>query len=125
MATYIDSIHIHVDGTANKLARSFENCNNWATDQILRQIDLLSDVMRTLNGRMATETDVVKEIQRVMMEMRAQVNALQRQQHATEDRLIHAFQDEFSKVKGEIDALASTVRSTLPYNLAPDTKCWK
>ncbi|KAF7596762.1 hypothetical protein BBP40_000190 [Aspergillus hancockii] len=125
VATYMDSIHIHVDGTAHKLARSFENCNNWATDQILRQIDLVSDIMRTLNGRMATEADVVKEMQRVMMEMRAQVNTLQRQQHASEDRLVHVFQSELSKVRDEISALAltvKTVRSTLPYNLTLDTR---
>lgn len=120
ISTYMDSLHIHVDGTANKLARSFENSSNWSTDQILRHTGYLSDLMRKLNTRVMSYTEVTRELQRVMMEIKIQVGAIQREQHQMEDRMTQLFQSEYNKLKGEINVLASTVRSTLPCNPAQD-----
>ncbi|KAE8134378.1 hypothetical protein BDV38DRAFT_273564 [Aspergillus pseudotamarii] len=122
ISTYMDSLHIHVDGTANKLARSFENNSNWSTDQILRHTGHLSDLMRKLNARVMSDTEVTRELQRVMMEVKIQVGAIQREQHQMEDRMTQLFQSEYNKLKGEINVLASTVRSTLPYNPAQDAR---
>ncbi|KAE8348871.1 hypothetical protein BDV28DRAFT_152411 [Aspergillus coremiiformis] len=123
IATYMDSIHIHVDGTANKLARSFENMSNWSTDQILRQTEGLWDILRTLSGQMMNMTEALKEMQRAMIEMRGQLNALQREQRQTEDRMMQSFQGEFSKLRRDINVLGPTMRfSSLPYNSTLDTR---
>ncbi|KNG89543.1 hypothetical protein ANOM_001899 [Aspergillus nomiae NRRL 13137] len=122
ISTYMDSLHIHVDGTANKLARSFENTNNWSTDQILRHTGHLSDLMRKLNNRVMSDTEVTRELQRVTMEVKIQVGAIQREQRHMEDRMTQLFQSEYNKLKGEINALASTVRSNLPHNPAQDAR---
>ncbi|KOC15829.1 hypothetical protein AFLA70_183g001451 [Aspergillus flavus AF70] len=122
ISTYMDSLHIHVDGTANKLARSFENSNNWSTDQILRGTGHLSELMRKLNNRVMSDTEVMRELQRVMMEVKIQVGAIQREQRQMEDRMTQLFQSEYNKLKGEISALASTLKSNFPYNPVEDAR---
>ncbi|KAB8239165.1 uncharacterized protein BDW43DRAFT_306050 [Aspergillus alliaceus] len=120
IATYMDSIHIHVDGTANRLARTLENVHNWSADQIVRQIEALQDHMRTLHSRVVRE---IEEVQRAMTELQTQISALQREQLQMEDRIMQYLQSELSKLRSEINASASTVRSSsLPYNPAQDTR---
>ncbi|KAE8371459.1 hypothetical protein BDV26DRAFT_286765 [Aspergillus bertholletiae] len=107
ISTYMDLLHVHLDGTANRLARSFENSNNWSTDQILRQIVYLSDLIHKINNRVRVDTEVTRELQRITMEVKIQVGAIRREQLQMEDRMTQLFQSEYNKLKGEINALAS------------------
>ncbi|KAE8154726.1 hypothetical protein BDV25DRAFT_135645 [Aspergillus avenaceus] len=129
IATYMDSIHLHVDAMANRLAGSFENSNSWTADQIIKHVGDLSDSTRSLHGRTACQLELVKDIHKDvldihknMLEIMVVVKAMQRENRQAEDRLAELFRHELHRVKTELSTLASTVRTNLPCKPVADTR---
>ncbi|KKK18156.1 hypothetical protein AOCH_004203 [Aspergillus ochraceoroseus] len=102
LTTHVDSIHYHVDTVVNKLSRTFEDSNNWTMDQILRQVDAVSDIARLINSRTVVQAEHVKGLQRLMMDVRMQLNLFQQEARQSEDRLKGFVQQEMAKLRGEL-----------------------
>ncbi|KAL2851586.1 hypothetical protein BJY01DRAFT_244920 [Aspergillus pseudoustus] len=106
LAAHVDSLHYHVNTAVQKLSKTFENSNNWTADQILRQVETMTDVARTINFRTVTQAEIVKDLPRLM------VDVVRQETRQLEDRMKAFVQQEMAKLKGELDELiVSNVRA--------------
>lgn len=67
LASHVDSLHHHFSAAVNRIARTFENGNNWSIDQILKQVDSMFDLLRVTNARAATQAEMMQELSRSIM----------------------------------------------------------
>ncbi|KAL4892260.1 hypothetical protein BDV59DRAFT_180360 [Aspergillus ambiguus] len=115
VASQADAIHHHLDTALNRVGRTLENSNNRVSDQILRSVDSMGDLVRSLNIRSIGHTEALKEIHRMVVDVRMQLSAMQRENRQLEDRVLTLFYSEVAKVRADISALSSRVGS-IPYN---------
>ncbi|KAL2864448.1 uncharacterized protein BJX67DRAFT_383706 [Aspergillus lucknowensis] len=105
LAGHVDSLHYHINSAALRVSRTFENSNNWTADQILRQIESMSDLARVINSRTATEADIVKDLPQLVREVRLHINAVQQETYQLEDRMKIFVQREISQLKADLSNL--------------------
>ncbi|KAL4811996.1 hypothetical protein BDW67DRAFT_194052 [Aspergillus spinulosporus] len=105
LASHVDSLHYHLDTTVNRLARTFENGNNWSADQILKQVDSVFDLARMINTRSATQADIMKNLSQISMEARNQAYLARQETSLVEERMKSFVQQEVAKLKNELSDL--------------------
>ncbi|KAL4998566.1 hypothetical protein BDV10DRAFT_70971 [Aspergillus recurvatus] len=105
LASHVDSLHYHLDTAVNRLARTVENGNNWSADQILKQVDSVFDLARMINTRSATQTDIIKDLSRISMEVRNQAYLARQETFLVEERMKAFVQQEVAKLKNELSDL--------------------
>ncbi|KAL4742421.1 hypothetical protein BDV11DRAFT_180834, partial [Aspergillus similis] len=105
LASHVDSLHYHLDTTVNRLARTFENGNNWSVDQILKQVDSVFDLTRMINTRSATQADIMKNLSQISMEARNQAYLARQETSLVEERMKSFVQQEVAKLKNELSDL--------------------
>ncbi|KAL2856878.1 hypothetical protein BJX68DRAFT_263410 [Aspergillus pseudodeflectus] len=99
LAAHVDSLHYHVNTAVQKLSKTFENSSNWTADQILRQVETMSDLARVINVRTVTQAEIVKDLPRSM------VDVVHQETRQLEDRMKVFVQQEMTKLKGELGEL--------------------
>ncbi|KAI9375614.1 hypothetical protein BJX61DRAFT_531452 [Aspergillus egyptiacus] len=102
IAAHVDSLHFHLNTASHKLSKTFENNNNWTTDQILRQLENLSDLSRVINSRSVTQADITKELPRMITDLHIQMGLVQREVLHMEERMKALVQQEMARVKNEL-----------------------
>ncbi|KAL3467727.1 hypothetical protein BJX64DRAFT_247296 [Aspergillus heterothallicus] len=102
LAAHVDSLHYHVNTAVQKLGKTIENSNNWTADQILRQVETITDVARSINFRTVTQAEVVKDMPSLIAEV------VHHETRQLEDRMKIFVQQEMTKLKGEIGELISS-----------------
>ncbi|KAL3496223.1 hypothetical protein BJX62DRAFT_232729 [Aspergillus germanicus] len=106
LAAHVDSLHYHVNTAVQKLSKTFENSSNWTADQILRQVETMSDLARVINVRTVTQAEIVKGLPRIM------VDVVHQETRQLEDRMKAFVQQEMAKLKGELgELIVSNVRA--------------
>ncbi|KAL4883473.1 hypothetical protein BJY04DRAFT_216295 [Aspergillus karnatakaensis] len=105
LVAHTDSLHYHFHTAVDKMTRNIENNNNWTADQILRQVESMSDLTRLINTRTAAQADFIKEIPGLLMDARMQINAAQHEIRQTEERLKSFIQSEVARMKTELSEL--------------------
>ncbi|KAI9930476.1 hypothetical protein AWENTII_007566 [Aspergillus wentii] len=116
LASQVDSLHHHMDNAVSRLTRTFENTNNWTADQILRQVDTMSDIGRLMNTRAVGQMETVKETHRFMNDIWAQVNVIQQETRQMEERLSRTVQMEIARLRTELSS------ALIPCNPVQDSK---
>ncbi|GES66535.1 hypothetical protein ATEIFO6365_0015008000 [Aspergillus terreus] len=115
VATQADAIHHHLDSALQRVTRDLENSNNRVTDQLSKNVDNMWELLRSVNLRSMGHADAIKELQRLLIDVRMQLGAMQRENRQLEDRVMTIFHTEISKVRADISALSSGMNS-VPYN---------
>ncbi|KAJ0419849.1 hypothetical protein BJY00DRAFT_313554 [Aspergillus carlsbadensis] len=106
LAAHVDSLHYHVNTAVQKLSKTFENSSNWTADQILRQVETMSDLARVINVRTVTQAEIVKDLPRIM------VDVVHQETRQLEDRMKVFVQQEMAKLKGELgELIVSNIRA--------------
>ncbi|EAU29490.1 predicted protein [Aspergillus terreus NIH2624] len=115
VATQADAIHHHLDSALQRVTRDLENSNNRVTDQLSKNVDNMWELLRSVNLRSMGHADAIKELQRLLIDVRMQLGAMQRENRQLEDRVMTIFHTEISKVRADISALSSRMNS-VPYS---------
>ncbi|KAL2826589.1 hypothetical protein BDW59DRAFT_171706 [Aspergillus cavernicola] len=105
LATHVESLHYHINTAVHKLHKTCENSNNWTTDQILRQVDSVYDLARVINARSVAQAETVKELPRLIMDARIQINLVQQETIQVENRMRGFVQQELAKLKSDLSEL--------------------
>ncbi|KAL4916607.1 hypothetical protein BDW62DRAFT_218661 [Aspergillus aurantiobrunneus] len=105
LASHVDSLHYHVNTAVNKITRSFENSNNWSTDQVLKQVDNMFDLARVINARAVTQAEIMKDLPRLLTDARIQINLAQQETLLVEERMKAFVQQEIAELKTELSKL--------------------
>jgi hypothetical protein len=123
LTAHIDAVHVHMNTVVQRLCRQLENSNNWSKDQILRQTDAMSDVLRLINARTAGQNETVSELHRGMTNLQCQVAAIEIQMKRMEERLLIGISGQINKLRGEIYvSRTSPQKACASCNSAPDPK---
>ncbi|RHZ73659.1 hypothetical protein CDV55_100389 [Aspergillus turcosus] len=123
LSAHIEAVHVHMNSVVQRLCRVLENSNNWSKDQILRQTDGMSDVLRLINARTAGQNETVSELHRGMTNLQCQVAAIEIQMKRMEERLLIGISSQINKLRGEINASrTSPQKACASCNSAPDPK---
>ncbi|KAL5361159.1 hypothetical protein BJX96DRAFT_185159 [Aspergillus floccosus] len=115
VATQADAIHHHLDSALQRVTRDLENSNNRVTDQLSKKVDNMLELLRSVNLRSMGHADAIKELQHLLVDVRVQLGAMQRENRQLEDRVMTIFHTEIAKVRGDISALSSRMNNA-PYN---------
>lgn len=115
VATQAHAIHHHLDSALQRVTRDLENSNNRVTDQLSKNVDNMWELLRSVNLRSMGHADAIKELQRLLIDVRMQLGAMQRENRQLEDRVMTIFHTEISKVRADISALSSRMNS-VPYS---------
>ncbi len=105
LASHVDSLHYHLNTAVNKIARTSENNSHWSTDQILKQVDAVSDLVRVLDIRTAAHGETIKELPRLLAETNIRVNNAQKEMLMAEERVKNFVRQETAKLKSELTQL--------------------
>ncbi|KAI9035284.1 uncharacterized protein KD926_003778 [Aspergillus affinis] len=117
VTSHANSIHHHLDTALGKLTRNTENNINWSTDQLIRQVESVTDVARMLNARTVNQADIIREAQQSIEYLRCQVSELQHQSFRMENKLVECVQTELAQVRTDLRNLPITT-SKAPHNTA-------
>ncbi|KAA8648136.1 hypothetical protein EYZ11_002682 [Aspergillus tanneri] len=107
--SHAHSIHIHMDTALSKLGRQLENNNNWSTDQVIRQVDSMTDVSRLLNSRTGNQIEMMKELHQLLVDLHLKVIDMQHESRQRERRLVELFHTEIAKMRAEFNKLTMNV----------------
>ncbi|KAL2002954.1 hypothetical protein VTN02DRAFT_5427 [Thermoascus thermophilus] len=61
LAGHADSIHHHLSSAVNRLGKVFGDTNNWLMDQVLHNVESLSEASRLLTSRSMSQTEIASE----------------------------------------------------------------
>lgn len=123
LTSHIEAVHVHMNSVVQRLCRVLENSNNWSKDQILRQTDAMSDVLRLINARTAGQNETVSELHRGMTNLQCQVAAIEIQMKRMEERLLIGISSQINKLRGEISvSRTSPQKACASCNSVPDPK---
>ncbi|PLB51250.1 hypothetical protein P170DRAFT_436317 [Aspergillus steynii IBT 23096] len=62
ITSHANSLHHHVDNALRKLGHNTENNINWSTDQVIRQVESMTDIARMLNTRTVNQAELIREL---------------------------------------------------------------
>ncbi|RDW79159.1 uncharacterized protein DSM5745_06011 [Aspergillus mulundensis] len=113
LVTHVDSLHFHLTTVVNKLTRTFEDGNNWSADKILKQVDNVFDVARTVDGRFLTQANVMKDLQQGLMEARNQAFLARQETFLVEERMKAFVHQEVANLKNELRELIMSNTGTV------------
>ncbi|GFF32951.1 hypothetical protein IFM46972_03722 [Aspergillus udagawae] len=123
LTSHIEAVHVHMNNIVHRLCRVLENSNNWSKDQILRQTDAMSDVLRLINARTAGQNETVSDLHRGMTSLQCQVGAIEIQMRRMEERLLIGVSSQINRLRAEINASrTSPQKACASCNSAPDPK---
>lgn len=103
--SYAQALHHHMNSVVGRITKTFEGSNSWTMDQILRNVEAMSDTARLLNSRSVSQSDQMMNMQREMNDIRDQVNAAQIEVRRAEQRLQMAFRQEMGKLRRDLNML--------------------
>lgn len=84
LASQAAGLHYHIDSAVNKITRTFDNGNEWSTDQVMKQADHMADVTERLEAQLARQNEIIGEMRQMMSELKNEVVALRDRQFAEE-----------------------------------------
>lgn len=84
------------------MTRTFENGNDWTTDQIMRQAESMTDIGERLERQLARQNEAVAEMRQIMLELKVQVDAVQTESRMAESRLRAGLQHEIFRLREEM-----------------------
>jgi len=100
--SHVQALHHHLNSVVNRLTKTFETSNNWTMDQILRNVEVLSDTARVMNARSVGLSEKVAGVERGIRELGERVDALRGDVRGVEERMVDLFRDEVGRLRGEI-----------------------
>ncbi|RHZ43952.1 uncharacterized protein CDV56_100574 [Aspergillus thermomutatus] len=123
LASHTEAVHLHINTALHRFCRVLENSNNWSNDQILRQTDAMSDVLRMINTRSAGQNEIISDLHRGMTSLECQVGAIEMQIKRMEERLLIGISNQINRLRGEINAsIRSPQKTYASCNSAQDPK---
>lgn len=100
--SHVQALHHHLNSVVNRLTKTFESSNNWTMDQILRNVEVLSDTARVMNARSVGFGESVCGVQRAVRELEERVDGLRGEMAGVEERLVGVLREEVVRLKGEM-----------------------
>lgn len=103
--SHAQALHHHMNSVVGRITKTFEGSNSWTMDQILRNVEAMSDTARLLNSRSVSQSEHMMNMQREMNDIRDQVNAAQVEVRRAEQRLQMTFRQEMGKLRRDLNML--------------------
>lgn len=103
--SHAQALHHHMNSVVGRITKTFEGSNSWTMDQILRNVEAMSDTARLLNSRSVSQSDHMMNMQREMSDIREQVNAAHFEVRRAEQRLQMTFRQEMGKLRRDLNML--------------------
>lgn len=100
--SHVQALHHHLNSVVGRLTKTFESSNNWTMDQILRNVEVLSDTARLMNARSVGLGERVLGVQREVTELGERVDVLRGEVKGVEKRLIGVLREEVGRLRGEM-----------------------
>lgn len=97
--------HLHIDAAIDRLARTFQNANDWTTDTIMRQVDRMSDAALKIDSRASKQTELVAEIHHIVGDIKAQIADMRAESKQMETRIRADFLSEITRLRAEVHEL--------------------
>lgn len=105
--SHAQALHHHMNSIVGRITKTFEGSNSWTMDQILRNVEVMSDTARLLNSRSVSQSDHMMNMQQEMSDIREQVNAAQVEVRRAEQRLQMIFRQEMGKLRRDLNLMSS------------------
>lgn len=105
LASHVQALHHHVNSVVRRLTKTFEGSNNWTMDQVLRNVESMSDTAKVMNSRSVNQSGNIMGLQQGMLEVCGQVGVLKHEIRRSEERLQATFRHEIEKLRRDINAL--------------------
>ncbi|OJJ88399.1 uncharacterized protein ASPGLDRAFT_21937 [Aspergillus glaucus CBS 516.65] len=109
--SHVQALHHHLNSVVSRLTKTFESSNNWTMDQILRNVEVLSDTARVMNARSVGLGESVCGAQRGLQELGERVEVLRGEIRGVEARLVDIVREEVGRLRGEL-GLGSLIDSS-------------
>lgn len=105
LASHVDSLHYHLNTAVNKISRTSENNSHWSTDQILKQVDAVSDLARVLDIRTAAHGETIKDVPRLLADTNIRINNAQKEIIMAEERVRIFVRQEVARLRSDLTQL--------------------
>ncbi|PYH31222.1 uncharacterized protein BO87DRAFT_443628 [Aspergillus neoniger CBS 115656] len=102
LASHVEQLHFHVQHAASKLVKTFEDKNAWHMDQVLRHVDTMVDLAQAINKKAAAQTELLKEAQTAVADVRAHIDTLRREVRVIKSKIITAIHEEIGKLRYDL-----------------------
>ncbi|PWY69139.1 hypothetical protein BO70DRAFT_432632 [Aspergillus heteromorphus CBS 117.55] len=109
LALHVKTIHHHVDDTANRLVKAVQDSNNWNMDQILKQVDALSEVAQLLGERAAAQSKIVQDTRQSTSDVQSQLQTIYQELRRMQSRMATQLREEIGKVRYDVHELQARV----------------
>lgn len=103
MISHVQALHHHMNSVVGRLTKSFEGSNNWAMDQVLRNMEPMSDTMNIFNSRSVHQNGNIMRLQQSVNDVCGQVSMLREDMRRGEERLQKSFQHEMNKLRRDLN----------------------
>lgn len=108
--SHVQALHHHMNSVVGRLTKTFENSNSWTMDQVLRNVETMSDTARLMNSRSVSQSENIMKLQRGVVDACGQIDALQVEMRRMEERMMGGFRQEMGRLRRDIDTLILSSR---------------
>ncbi|OOF98394.1 hypothetical protein ASPCADRAFT_505316 [Aspergillus carbonarius ITEM 5010] len=109
LASHVGQLHFHVQCAARRLVKTFEDKNNWHMDRILHHVDTMADLARVINNRAATQTELLREAQQTMRDVRNQIDTVRREMRVIQSKISALIREEFGRLRYDLETQSRVV----------------
>ncbi|PYI04363.1 hypothetical protein BO78DRAFT_462694 [Aspergillus sclerotiicarbonarius CBS 121057] len=103
LAAHVGQLHFHLQCAARTLVRTFEDKNNWHMDQIFHHVDTMADLARLISNRTATQTELLREAQQTMRDVRNQLDTVRREMRVIQSKISALIREEFGRLRYDLE----------------------
>ncbi|RAL04213.1 uncharacterized protein BO80DRAFT_400582 [Aspergillus ibericus CBS 121593] len=107
LASHVGQLHFHVQCAARRLVKTFEDKNNWHMDQIFHHVDTMVDLARLINNKAATQTELLREAQQTMRDVRNQLDTVRREMRVIQSNISAQVREEFERLRHDLQEQGS------------------
>ena len=102
MSSHVQGLHHHLNSVVGRLTKAFEGSNNWVMDQILRNVESMSDTLKIVHSRTFDQNANTIRLQQSVTDVCDQVVSLRHDMRRSEERLQKLFEFEMSKLRRDL-----------------------
>lgn len=111
-ASHVQALHLHMDNVVGRLAKTFESSNSWAMDQILRNVESMTDSAKAMNARSMNLSGNIMGLQQGLLDVCDQIHVLRHEIQRSEEGLQAMVRRETNKLRQDINALVMSSSSS-------------
>lgn len=103
LQSLVHGIHHHMDGITGRLTKSFEASNQCMVDQVLRDMESMSDTVKLIYARSFSQNSIIMVLQQKLDFVCGQIDALRDTMRQREESMQSVFEEEMSKLRCDLN----------------------